>query len=137
MVKNNLHEKITLYLSLLILSNYLFLNLSFPILIIKINFILFLILVVFFYFKNLNENIYLKIFFLLIILISLGTPTYEWDARSIWLFHGKRIFYDESIFSFADNYASFSHNGYPNLAPAFSSSLAMLVGYWNEIFPKI
>jgi len=137
MVKNNLHEKIALYLSLLILSNYLFLNLSFPILIIKINFIFFLILVGVFYFKNLNENIYLKIFFLLIVLISLGTPTYEWDARSIWLFHAKRIFYDESIFSFADNYASFSHNGYPNLAPAFSSSFAMLVGYWNEIFPKI
>ena len=103
MVKNNLHEKITLYLSLLILSNYLFLGLNFSPLIIKINFIFFLMLIGVFYFKNFNENIYLKIFFLLIILISLGTPTYEWDPRSIWLFHAKRIFYDGSIFAFADN----------------------------------
>ena len=38
-------------------------------------------------------------FFLFIVFISLGTPTFEWDARSIWLFHAKRIFYDKSIFS--------------------------------------
>ena len=137
MTKNNFHEKIALYLSFLILTNYLFLNLNLPQIVIKINFIFFLILVGIFYFKNFLENIYLKIFFLLIILISLGTPTYEWDPRSIWLFHAKRIFYDGSIFSFADNYAPFSHNDYPNLAPAFSSSFAMLLGYWNEIFPKL
>ena len=57
--------------------------------------------------------------------ISLGTPTFEWDPRSIWLFHAKRIFYDQSIFSIADNYAAFSHNEYSSLAPAFASSLAV------------
>ena len=72
-----------------------------------------------------------------IIFISLGTPTFEWDPRSIWLFHAKRIFYDQSIFSVMDNYAAFSHNAYPNLAPAFASSLASLVGHWNEVFPKL
>ena len=70
-------------------------------------------------------------------IVALGTPTYEWDPRSIWLFHAKRIFYDGSIFSVADNYASFSHNEYPNLVPAFSSSLATLLGYWNEVLPKL
>ena len=49
----------------------------------------------------------------------------------------KRIFYDNSIFSVIDNYASFSHNDYPTLVPAFSASLAQLVGHWNEVFPKI
>ena len=67
----------------------------------------------------------------------MGTPTFEWDPRSIWLFHAKRIFYDGSIFSVADNYASFSHNEYPNLVPAFSAALAMLFGYWNEVIPKL
>ena len=137
MIKSQFHEKVALVLSFLILSNYLFLSLSLSQIIIKINFLCFLIVILFFYIKNFSENIYLKIFFILIIIISLGTVTFDWDPRSIWLFHGKRIFYDQSILSIADNYASFSHNDYPNLVPALSSSLANLFGYWNEIFPKI
>ena len=137
MIKNFFHEKVSLLLSFLILSNYLFLSLNFPEIIIKINFLLFLVTVLFFYINNLVDNFYLKLFFLLMFLIALGTPTYEWDPRSIWLFHAKRIFYDGSIFSVADNYASFSHNEYPNLVPAFSSSLATLLGYWNEVLPKL
>ena len=137
MIKYNFHEKIALGLSILILSNFLFLSLNFAQIIIKINFILFLTIVLFFYLKNLYENFYLKLFFFLIILISLGTPVFEWDPRSIWLFHAKRIYFDNSLFSIADNYASFSHNDYPSLAPAFSSSLAVLIGHWNEVIPKI
>ncbi len=132
-----LNEKITLVLSFLILNNYLFMSLNISQLMIKINFIIFLFTILVFYFTNLLENPFLKIFFFLIVLISLGTPTYEWDPRSIWLFHAKRIFYDNSIFSVIDNYAYFSHNDYPTLVPAFSASLAILVGYWNEVFPKI
>ncbi len=126
-----------LYLSLLILVNYLLFFLSAPILLIKINYFLFLAVIIIYYFKNPLNNIYLKIFFLLIILISLGTATSGWDARSIWLFHAKRIFYDNSIFSIADNYAPFSHNDYPNLVPAFSAALAKVFGHWNEVFPKV
>ena len=133
---NLLHEKIALILSFLILNNLLFLSLSFPPLLIKINFLIFLITILVFYFKNIFENSFLKISFLFIIFISLGTPAYEWDARSIYLFHAKRIFYDQSIFSIADNYAAFSHNEYPNLATAFAATLASLVGHWNEVFPK-
>lgn len=136
MTKGNFHEKITLVLSLLILNNYFFLSLNFPLLLIKINFLIFLVTVLIFYFQNISENTYLKIFFLFIIFIALGTPTFGWDPRSIWLFHAKRIFYDGSIFSVADNYASFSNNEYPSLAPAFASSLAVLIGHWNEVFPK-
>jgi len=137
MIKDNFHEKIALLLSFLILNNYLFLSLNFSQLLIKINFIIFLLIVLIFYFQNFLQNPYLKIFFLLIIFISLGVPTSEWDPRSIWLFHAKRIFYDNSIFSVADNYAPFSHNEYPTLVPAFASSLAVLVGHWNEVFPKL
>ena len=92
MIKDNFHEKIALLLSFLILNNYLFLSLNFSQLLIKINFIIFLLIVLIFYFQNFLQNPYLKIFFLLIIFISLGAPAYEWDPRSIWLFHAKRIF---------------------------------------------
>ena len=137
MTKDNFHEKITLVLSFLILNNYLLLSLNFSLLLIKINFLIFLVTVLIFYSKNFFENPFLKIFFLFIIFISLGTPTFDWDPRSIWLFHAKRIFYDQSIFSIGDNYAAFSHNEYSSLAPAFASSLAFLVGHWNEVFPKL
>ena len=137
MTKDNFHEKITLVLSFLILNNYLLLSLNFSLLLIKINFLIFLVTVLIFYSKNFFENPFLKIFFLFIIFICLGTPTFDWDPRSIWLFHAKRIFYDQSIFSVMDNYAGFSNNAYPNLAPAFASSLASLVGHWNEVFPKL
>ena len=137
MTKKNFHEKIALVLSFLILNNYLLLSLNSPQLMIKINFLIFLLTVLIFYSKNFFENPFLKIFFLFIIFICLGTPTFDWDPRSIWLFHAKRIFYDQSIFSIGDNYAAFSHNEYSSLAPAFASSLAFLVGHWNEVFPKL
>ena len=137
MINSNFHEKIVLVLSFLILNNYLLLGMNIPSLIIKTNFIIFLLTILTFYLKNFLDNQILKIFFLIVILISLGTPLYEWDARSIWLFHAKRIFYDNSIFSVIDNYAEFSHNDYPTLVPALSASLASLIGYWNEVFPKL
>ena len=137
MTKDLFHKKISLILSFLILNNYLLISLSSYQIFLKINFLLFLSVVLIFYFKDFYENPYLKIFFLIILFICLGVPTSEWDARSIWLFHAKRIFYDSTIFSVADNYAAFSHNNYPTLAPAFASSAAVLVGHWNEVFPKI
>ena len=138
MIKNiGFNEKITLVLSFLILNNYFLLSISTPILLVKINFFLYLFAVIIFYFRNITENFYLKLFFLLIVIISLGVPTADWDPRSNYLFHAKRIFYDLSIFSVADNYASFSHNEYPTLVPAFASSLAFFVGYWNEVLPKV
>ena len=138
MIKNiGFNEKITLVLSFLILNNYFILSINTPILLVKINFFLYLFAVIIFYFRNITENFYLKLFFLLIVIISLGVPTADWDPRSNYLFHAKRIFYDLSIFSVADNYASFSHNEYPTLVPAFASSLAFFVGYWNEVLPKV
>ena len=136
MTHTNFYEKIALVLSFLILSNYLFLSLNFSLILIKINFIIFLFTILVFYFKNFLENPFLKIFFLCIIFISLGTATFEWDPRSIWLFHAKVMFYEDSVLSLGDSY-KFSHIEYPNLAPAFASALAILFGYWNEVFPKI
>ena len=137
MKKDNFYEKITLILSFLILNNYFLLSLSSPELLVKMNFIFFFAFIFVFYFKYFLENLYLKIFFLFIVFICLGVPISDWDPRTTWFFHAKRIFYDKSIFSIADNYAAHSHNDYPTLAPAFASSFASLIGYWNEIFPKL
>ena len=134
---DNFHDKISLALSFFILNNYFLLSIGFSSILIKINFLFFLITILIFYFKNILENPFLKIFFFLIILICLGTPISEWDPRTTWFFHAKRIFFDQSIFSIADNYAAHSHNDYPTLAPAFASSFAVLIGHWNEVFPKL
>ena len=137
MIDNKFYEKLTLVSIFLILNNYLLLSFGLSQFFLKINFVIFMIVVFVFYFKNFLENYYLKLFFLVVVIICLGTPISEWDPRSTWFFHAKRIFYDQSIYSVIDNYAPFSHNEYPMLASAFASSLAILVGYWNEVFPKL
>ena len=63
MIKDNFSEKITLILSSLILSNYFFIALEIPQLLIKLNFLFFLFFISVYYFKNFLENIYLKAFF--------------------------------------------------------------------------
>ena len=73
---------------------------------------------------------------LVCVTITLLGPVTAWDARSIWMFHAKRIFVDGSLFAPLDNYAAFSHNEYPVLAPAIAASLARSLGYWNEIVPR-
>ena len=137
MTKENFIEKIVILLGFLILNNYLLLMLNFNTMFVKVNYALFLLTILFFYFRYPSRNYFIKIFFLSIIFISLGTPVFEWDPRSNYLFHAKRIFYDNSIFSVSDNYALFSNNDYPTLIPAFAASLASLVGHWNEVFPKL
>ena len=137
MLKDYFHEKVSLVLSSLILTNYFLLHFNTPNILIKINFLLFILFIFIFFFKNLFDNAYLKFFFIFLVFVSLGVAATEWDPRSIWLFQAKRIFYEGTIFSVLDNYASFSHNGYPKVAPAFASSLAILIGHWNEVFPKL
>ena len=132
----NFNNKIVLLLILLILNSYLFLSLYLTIILLKINLIIFFLVLIFFYMKHVKYNFSLKLYFFLFLIICLGSPAINWDFRSIYLFHTKRIFFDSYIYSVADNYATFSHNDYPLLVPAFSSSFAFLLGYWNEIFPK-
>jgi len=132
----NFNNKISIVLLLLILNNYLLLSIGLFNIILKINLLLFFFFIAYFYAKHFKNNLILKIYFVLILLISLGTPAEGWDLRSLYLFHAKRIFFDQSIYSVADNYAAFSHNDYPLLFHGFSASFAFLTGYWHEIFPK-
>ena len=69
-------------------------------------------------------------------LLILSHPVVDWDARFIWMFHAKRMFYDGSLYGQLDGYANWSHNDYPNLIPALGASLAKAVGHWNEIIPR-
>lgn len=69
--------------------------------------------------------------------IALSGPITDWDARSIWFFHAKRIFLDNGLYAQLDNYAGWSHNDYPVLVPAVAASVARSVGHWNEVFPRL
>jgi hypothetical protein len=80
--------------------------------------------------------VYAWVFVLALTVVALGTPSDSWDARSIWLFHAKRIYTDGDLYSQLDGYASWSQNDYPSLVPFLMAAAAKLVGRWNEIFPK-
>ena len=124
-------------LALLILLNYLILFINFNEYVIKLIFSLYIFtILVFFVYKPLNF-FHLKITLIILMIIILGNPTYSWDAWAIWLFHAKRIFFEQSIIAQLDEYAMWTHNDYPVIAPTFAASLATLVGGWNNIFPKL
>lgn len=84
-----------------------------------------------------RQNLLVVLFVLALCVIALATPSPAWDARSIWLFHGKRIFYDASLYAQLDNYAVWSHNDYPSFVPALMASVAHVLGHWNDVFPKV
>jgi len=130
-------EIIEAILVLLILLNYFIMFISYNEYVIKLIFSLYIFtILVFFVYKPLNF-FHLKITLIILMIIVLGNPTHFWDAWVIWLFHAKRIFFEQSIIAQLDGYAEWSHNDYPVIAPAFAASLATLVGGWNNIFPKL
>ncbi|MBT3191016.1 MAG: hypothetical protein HN341_00520 [Verrucomicrobia bacterium] len=69
----------------------------------------------------------------------LRVPLIEWDARSIWLFHGKAIWVHGGIAPdyFADpSFARWSHTDYPLLLPVQSAVIGVLRGEWSEMAVK-
>jgi hypothetical protein len=120
----------------LILLNYFFLNFNFNIL--NIIFILFILLTVIFYITySFNKDFIAKIFILIIFIICLGTPLNDWDGKYIWLFHAKRIFFDNDLYAQLDNYMPWTHNDYPPLIPSLSASIANFFHIWNDNLPKL
>lgn len=66
-------------------------------------------------------------------------PLMAWDARSIWFFHAKRIFYDGGLDLQSDWIKlayGFSHQEYPKLLPLLAAQFAYAAGFWNEYLPK-
>lgn len=86
--------------------------------------------------RNVKEKFPIILFLLFGLFFTLAIGTPDWDARSIWLFHAKRIYYENSLYAQLDGYASFSHNDYPVIFSMLAATLAKAVGHWNEVFPK-
>lgn len=70
---------------------------------------------------------------------SILDPIIVGDAKEIWFFHAKMIFYAQGInqhAGFADPAVLFSHPDYPKLLPAIGSAVARINGAWNDHVPK-
>lgn len=69
----------------------------------------------------------------------LTTPIRDWDARSIWFFQSKLIFYNgafDSGIDWRNPMFGLLHVYYPKLIPASAAQIAYTLGYWNEYLPK-
>ena len=120
----------------LILLNYFFLPFNFNFL--KIVFILFIFITfITFVTYSFSKDYISKIFILIIFTVCLGTPLNDWDGKYIWLFHAKRIFFDNNLYAQLDNYMPWTHNDYPPLIPSLSASIANFFHIWNDNHPKI
>ena len=132
MLKNININKLVQSLYTSIILNLILLILKYDILVI-INIIIFLtLLLIYLIFE---EDYFIKLFIILLILISFGNITEAWDARSIWMLKAKIMFFENNVLNLKE-YPLFSHPTYPTIAPAFAGSFAKLLGYWNEIFPR-
>jgi len=64
----------------------------------------------------------------------------DWDARSIWFFAAKRLFFGGGLGAGPDDWTQraygFSHADYPKLLPLLAAQFASMWGLWNEYIPK-
>jgi len=72
--------------------------------------------------------------------VMLMDPLWANDARSVWFFHAKIIYYAGALRSDAgwlEPSIAFSHPTYPKLMPILAASEMVRFGYWNEFLPKL
>jgi hypothetical protein len=70
----------------------------------------------------------------------LAEPIQDWDARSIWFFHAKLIYFDKGFHDaglWSAPAHAFSHPNYPVLFPILAAQAARIAGFWNETLPKL
>ena len=121
--------------SLILINYYL---LPFDLEILKIIFILFIFIIIIFYVTfTFKKDFISRLLILIIFLICIGTPLNDWDGKYIWLFHAKRIFFNNNIYAQLDNYMPWTHNDYPILVSSFSASVANFFHIWNDNIPKL
>ena len=121
----------------LILINYF--SLFFPIYSYLKNLYSYLILIFFLILVlNINTNNYLiKFYILFLIIVSLGSPTFHYDARWIWLFKAKQIFFNENLnFLNEEYFIDKVWQSYPLLGPSLGTIMPNVFNYWNEVMPK-
>jgi hypothetical protein len=64
----------------------------------------------------------------------------EWDARSIFFFHSKMIFFNGALngnIEWLTQPIGWSHVAYPKFIASLGALVATATGYWNESLPKI
>ncbi len=75
-----------------------------------------------------------------VILAIVYDPILQWDARSIWYFKAKQLFFANGFNEKTGIDGFFSmqsaHSEYPLLVPTLGAFIAKHVGYWNEYVPK-
>ncbi|MCO5142343.1 MAG: hypothetical protein M9962_04540 [Oligoflexia bacterium] len=85
----------------------------------------------FIFFSLLSSVYFLKI---------ITDPIWSFDARSIWFFSAKIIYFSNGLGdlnTWAIPNAHFYHFDYPKLIPILAARTAQSVGFWNEYLPKI
>ena len=100
-------------------------------------FLIYLIALFYLIFNNFfSELTVTKTIILIFLFIGLSSPTTAWDARSVWMFHGKRMFFENNVLAQLDDYGKLN-NDYPIFVSYYASQIANLLGKWNEILPKL
>lgn len=65
-------------------------------------------------------------------------PLRDWDARSIWFFHGKMIYYGGMLApEIGLDLREVPWPQYPMLVPVLAGEVAAVAGFWNEYLPKL
>jgi hypothetical protein len=135
--------KYSTILSFLILFNYFLWSINAWQIIREVNFIFLLLTFIFFFVsKKYNNYWYVKIIILLLLIICLGSPTIDADSRSLYLFSSKILYYESNLYFRLDsnnnviNYFNDIVYSKPKLSITLTATLAQLLGYWNEIYPK-
>ena len=60
-------------------------------------FLLYIFLILYLLLNNFFLELTLtKIIIIIFLIIGISSPTTAWDARSVWMFHGKRIFFENN-----------------------------------------
>lgn len=64
-------------------------------------------------------------------------PIQQWDARSVWFFQGKILYYAQGLGNIWDaKHFLFGNFDYPKLHALLAAQSAQLAGIWNEYLPK-
>ena len=98
--------------------------------------------------KNNNKNkilfdvpylfIFVTLFFFLIKIII--EPVQLWDARSIWFYSGKIIYFNENYLfeNFQNDFCNkCDYLLYPKLIPSLTAYIATIFGFWNDYVTKL
>jgi hypothetical protein len=89
---------------------------------------------------NLQCNLKFSVSLILLLTFYIIFTPKGYDARYIYYFHGKIIYFAGGIFqsiNWNDPAAGIPHPDYPKLIAIVSAQIAYIFGYWNEYLPKL